>query len=97
MTIEKGTKFPVLDHGYVIYEDSMGKDEDVVIAARQSTGRRFEGWEPGTICKVCRKRADENPHSVCLAGLDDDRSLVGHTWIKTDGDAKLAVDWVGAA
>lgn len=43
--MEKGHVIDVLDHGYVKYVDSMGSDENVIEAARMSTGRGFEGWE----------------------------------------------------
>lgn len=43
--MEKGHVIDVLDHGYVKYVDSMGTDENVIEAARMSTGRGFEGWE----------------------------------------------------
>lgn len=43
--MEKGTTFNVLDNGYVKYIDSMGSDENIIEAARMSTGRGFEGWE----------------------------------------------------
>jgi thymidylate synthase (FAD) len=36
----------VLDHGFVLYKGHLGTDEDVVEAARQSTGKGFVSWEP---------------------------------------------------
>lgn len=51
--IEKRTEFKVLDHGYIKYIDSMGSDEEIVEAARMSTGRGFVSWEPYTRCKEC--------------------------------------------
>lgn len=44
--IEKGEQFPVLDHGYVKLIDWMGGDEDIVEAARMSTGKGFISWDP---------------------------------------------------
>lgn len=37
-------KIKVLDHGYVRLVDSMGKDSDIIEAARMSTNRGFNGW-----------------------------------------------------
>ena len=52
--LEKGARFDVLDHGYVTLIDWMGEDADIIRAARMSTGRGFEGWEPTTRCVACR-------------------------------------------
>lgn len=43
----------VLDHGYVKYVDHLGSDEDIVAAARMSTGRGFVSWAPYKRCKKC--------------------------------------------
>lgn len=47
------TQYRVLDHGYVHYIDHMGGDEDIVAAARMSTGRGFVSWEPYQRCEKC--------------------------------------------
>lgn len=49
---EKGKGVYVLDHGYVKLIDWMGTDENIVEAARMSTGKGFLGWEPG-VCPIC--------------------------------------------
>lgn len=36
--MERGHKISVLDHGYVIFVDSMGSDEAIVEAARIGSG-----------------------------------------------------------
>lgn len=36
----------VLDHGYIQFVDSMGTDESIIEAARQSTSGGFVSWEP---------------------------------------------------
>lgn len=41
----------VLDHGFIMFIESMGTDEDVVEAARVSTGRGFISWDPYERCK----------------------------------------------
>lgn len=47
----------VLDKGYVKFVDRMGSDEDIVAAARMSTGRGFVSWEPYGRCKGCGETA----------------------------------------
>lgn len=44
--MERGHELRVLDHGYVRLIDFMGRDEDIVEAARMSTGKGFVSWEP---------------------------------------------------
>lgn len=82
----------VLDHGYVKLLDWMGSDEDVIVAARQSTGRSFEGWGPGQVCKYCRCRPES------LAGrmpcseqtvADSPTTEASHVWVETKGDLPL--------
>lgn len=51
--MEPWHKISVLDHGYVIFVDSMGSDEAIVEAARMSTGRGFVSWEAYKRCKRC--------------------------------------------
>ena len=36
----------VLDHGYILFVDSMGTEESIIEAARQSTSGGFVSWEP---------------------------------------------------
>ena len=43
----------VLDHGYVALVTSWGSDEDIIAAARMSTGRGFVSWDPYVRCKHC--------------------------------------------
>jgi thymidylate synthase (FAD) len=42
----EGKRIDVLDHGYVQLVDAMGTDEDIIRAARMSTGGGFKGWGP---------------------------------------------------
>ena len=51
--MERGHRIDVLDHGYVKLVDWMGSDEDIVSAARMSTGRGFVSWEQYRRCKRC--------------------------------------------
>lgn len=46
-------KQQVLDHGFVRYIDHMGGDEDVISAARMSTGKGFKGWGDAVRCTRC--------------------------------------------
>jgi thymidylate synthase (FAD) len=45
-------KVPLLDHGYMRYDEHWGSDEKIIVAARQSTGKGFLGWDPGP-CETC--------------------------------------------
>jgi thymidylate synthase (FAD) len=40
------SRTPVLDNGYVLFVDSMGTEESIIEAARQSTSGGFVSWEP---------------------------------------------------
>ncbi len=40
------TKIDVLDHGYVALVETWGSDERIIEAARMSTDKGFQGWEP---------------------------------------------------
>lgn len=53
MELSKGHTWKVLDKGYLKYIDSMGSDEDIIDAARMSTGRGFVSWEAYKRCKGC--------------------------------------------
>lgn len=48
----------VLDHGYVYLVDDWGSDETIIEAARMSTGKGFQGWEPKHLyqCPNCKYR-----------------------------------------
>lgn len=51
--MNKGHTEKVLDQGYVKLINFMGSDEEIVEAARMSTGRGFISWEPYARCKKC--------------------------------------------
>ena len=53
VNLEKGATVKVLDHGYVKLVDWMGSDEEVIEAARMSTGKGFCSWHPYYRCKLC--------------------------------------------
>ena len=77
--------FKVLDHGYVKFIDRMGSDETVVEAARMSTGKGFNGWEPFVECPVCGNRLEEGLHrEECPKGNGE-----RHLFKSVPGDAKL--------
>ena len=44
--MKKGTTIKLLDHGFVTLRDWMGSDEDIIEAARMSTGGGFKSWDP---------------------------------------------------
>lgn len=77
----------VLDHGYLKLVDFMGTDESIVEAARMSTDKGFEGWEPHLHCKKCGRTSSELSGEAfanvsCVAGAIHDLE-------KRNGDAKL--------
>jgi thymidylate synthase (FAD) len=53
----------ILDHGYVQLVEKWGSDEQIVEAARMSTGKGFLGWGPKTVfvrqCSECMVIEDE--------------------------------------
>lgn len=51
--LEKGYTQKVLDKGYLKLINWMGDDEEIVEAARMSTGRGFVGWLPYRRCELC--------------------------------------------
>lgn len=72
----------VLDRGYVKFIDSMGSEEDIVSAARMSTGKGFLGWEPGRRCVKCGLNEQ--------ALISSDECNGGqHRWADHKGDANL--------
>lgn len=81
-------EFKVLDHGYIRVIDSMGLDETIIEAARMSTGKGFQGWDPGERCRTCGWRAD------VVQGLDEaaarcDKNGAHHIMEKVPGDMSL--------
>ncbi len=40
------TRVPLLDHGYIQIVNHWGSDQEIIEAARQSTDKGFQGWEP---------------------------------------------------
>src|SRR4051812_931150 len=75
--------FQVLDKGYVRFIEKMGTEETIIEAARMSTGRGFERWDPGEVCKNCRVPRDQLHSSQWGNGCP------GHMWIAVPGDARL--------
>ncbi len=67
---------PVLNNGFVKYLDHMGGDEDVIEAARTSTGRGFVSWEPYQRCEKCELTGSLS--SVPVASLH--ASPCDHQW-----------------
>jgi thymidylate synthase (FAD) len=74
--LSKGQTWPVLDHGYVKYINSMGDDEEIVEAARMSTGRGFVSWEPYKRCETC----DLVDGPLWMASLPECDDSAGHKW-----------------
>lgn len=89
--MEKGTTFKVLDHGYLKLIDWMGTEESIIEAARMSTGKGFEGWDPHERCKVCNatKRSSDGALGVDVFSPVRICNREDHNWEKRPGDQKL--------
>jgi thymidylate synthase (FAD) len=66
----------------------MGTDSFIIESARMSTGRGFEGWDPGEICKRCRVRPEEVQGQYNVANFCSGASEP-HEWETTKGDQSL--------
>lgn len=69
--MKKGDTQKVLDHGYVKLLDSMGRDQDIIREARQSTGKGFLGWkkDAGFLRYLYRKQ-HMGPFEMCQLKLE---------------------------
>jgi thymidylate synthase (FAD) len=65
--VAKGQDWKVLDHGYIRLIDWMGTDETIIEAARMSTGKGFQAWEPHQRCKKCG--TIQTPEGVAYTAL----------------------------
>lgn len=80
--MELETDIKVLDHGYVRYQGHFGSEEDIIRAARMSTGKGFLGWGGWLECTKCGLvECDIIKENVCPANQ--------HDWQKKQGDEKL--------
>jgi thymidylate synthase (FAD) len=73
----------VLDHGFVKYVAHMGSDESIVEAARMSTGKGFQGWDPHERCANCGIEKREG--TICSTSGEEHP----HDWKTVAGDEKL--------
>lgn len=64
--MERGHTIQLLDHGYLKLVDFMGRDEDIVSAARMSTDKAFRAWGP----LPCPKCAHTETPGVVLTHVD---------------------------
>lgn len=73
-------KIKVLDHGYVEKIGSWGSDEQIIEAARMSTGKGFQGWG-SKHCVACLGDGEvaSGPHGFekCLICHGDGKGTVG--------------------
>lgn len=55
MTIDRGYRIPLLDHGFITFIESWGSDARIIEAARMSTDKGFLGWDRETfwVCPLC--------------------------------------------
>lgn len=82
--MQKGQTWNVLDKGYVKYINSMGSDEEIVEAARMSTGKGFIDWNPVVACEICG--VTEQEHMVLQNNCDRRGAGLPHVMKKTKGD-----------
>lgn len=84
---------PVLDYGYVEVVGSWGSDEQIIEAARMSTGKGFNGWGGAIQCEYCGEssaRPDADGFVACSAsgaacspqpiGPPGDEKLLRYLW-----------------
>lgn len=72
----------VLDHGYVRLVRSWGSEEEIIEAARMSTGKGFLGWGP-LECPSCDGRSTENrgcPQCKDTGKIPGDEKLLRYLW-----------------
>lgn len=91
MSIPKGRIWSVLDHGYIRLVGSLGSDEDIIEAARTSTGKGFLGWGPNP-CPECMSLASgislgHDGKSTCRRcngkrSVPGDEALLARMWRK---------------
>lgn len=83
----------VLDHGYVNLVESWGSDERIIEAARMSTQKGFEGWDPHERCVNCgclRDGYELTDREMCTHRSDLGRGPEQrHVWEQKTGDLKL--------
>ncbi len=80
----------VLDHGHVRMVEPWGSDEQIVRAARMSTGKGFLGWGPGIQCEWCGEvdavtfpvcnTHDSEQHRMGPNGPPGDEKLLAFLW-----------------
>lgn len=83
MKVEEMTARPhveVLDHGYVELVETWGSEEQIIEAARMSTGKGFLGWGPR-----CQRCGSTESSGVCHAPFN----LIGQPHEMVPGDEKL--------
>ena len=84
----------VLDHGYVETVGAWGSEEQIIEAARMSTGKGFLGWGPTLKCKTCSAKYDTqagaDPCAMPTAGREyKDVGRGNHVFENVPGDEKL--------
>lgn len=89
--VVKGQDFPVLDHGYIKIIDWMGTDETIIEAARMSTGKGFQSWEPHEKCRTCGLIIGKDGKKIYTPfdGCDSAAHNAHHIMEKQSGDMNL--------
>lgn len=83
--LREGHLVSLLDHGYLKFIGYWGSDEQIIEAARMSTGKGFQGWGPfhSNDCPshsgVKTKEADQR-HPNCCTSIPGDEKLLRYLW-----------------
>lgn len=72
----------VLDHGYIELIGTWGSDEQIIEAARMSTGKGFLGWGPkhSPQCGYVGSDTDPQPGCTCGRNTPGDEKLLAFLW-----------------
>jgi thymidylate synthase (FAD) len=81
----------ILDHGYLELVDTWGSEEQIIEAARMSTGKGFIGWGPiEKVCVHCHEgRVNVAMDAFHVSGVTDCPKCAGTGKVKGSGDEKL--------
>lgn len=82
----------VLDHGYVSLVRTWGTEEEIIEAARMSTGKGFLGWGRLKECAKCKLVFEFDQHvsgHPCVDGVQRHGEEQIHEWKEKKGDEHL--------
>lgn len=79
-----GIEIPVLDHGFVTLKDYMGDDNEIIKAARESTGGELKGAKADRgLARFLMRRKHTSPFEMCEIKLECQMPIfVARDWIR---------------